>query len=290
MSGGSHARHAAASFSVDDDHVETPDTVQRRFDLRMLELDVPAATLVMSMPIAGLCNPLTGHPSVGPLAILVDAAAGLSNHYRRSLDEWTVSSELRLELTPDGLTVILGNPNLPVVAASRPVGPKAATALGICALTCGGAVIGGGTVRSFYVPAGDVLEDSGDHPPDGVVRTPRTTLSDLMSVAVAPPGGGAAVLTQRVDPILNNDLGIVNGGVAAVGAELAASGAVNSDRPSPLRTESLQVNFLRPFLAGAESRYVGTPMRVGRNTAVGDAQAIGDDGKVALTARVTAYC
>jgi hypothetical protein len=28
---------------------------------------------------------------------------------------------------------------------------------------------------------------------------------------------------------------------------------------------------------------------VGRNTGVGDAQAIGDDGKVAITARVTAY-
>jgi acyl-coenzyme A thioesterase PaaI-like protein len=49
------------------------------------------------------------------------------------------------------------------------------------------------------------------------------------------------------------------------------------------------VNFLRPFFAGADSRYEGTPVRVGRNTAVGDAQAIGDDGKVALTARVTAY-
>jgi hypothetical protein len=28
---------------------------------------------------------------------------------------------------------------------------------------------------------------------------------------------------------------------------------------------------------------------VGRGSAVGDAQAIGDDGKIALTARVTAY-
>jgi hypothetical protein len=30
-------------------------------------------------------------------------------------------------------------------------------------------------------------------------------------------------------------------------------------------------------------------LRVGRRSAVGDAQAIGDDGKVAITARVTAY-
>jgi acyl-coenzyme A thioesterase PaaI-like protein len=49
------------------------------------------------------------------------------------------------------------------------------------------------------------------------------------------------------------------------------------------------VNFLRPFFASGESRYVATPVRVGRNTAVADAQAIGADGKTALTARVTAY-
>ena len=58
---------------------------------------------------------------------------------------------------------------------------------------------------------------------------------------------------------------------------------------APLQTASLRVNFLRPFFAGADSRYVGTPMRVGRGSAVGDAQTIGDDGKVALTGRVTAY-
>jgi hypothetical protein len=46
---------------------------------------------------------------------------------------------------------------------------------------------------------------------------------------------------------------------------------------------------LRPFLAGDDSRYVGRPLRVGRNTGVGDAEAIGNDGKVAITARVTAY-
>jgi acyl-coenzyme A thioesterase PaaI-like protein len=31
-------------------------------------------------------------------------------------------------------------------------------------------------------------------------------------------------------------------------------------------TASLRVNFLRPFFAGETSRYVGSPMRVGRPT------------------------
>ena len=98
------------------------------------------------------------------------------------------------------------------------------------------------------------------------------------------------MLAQRVDHNLNNDIDIVHGGVAAAGLELAASAAVNQDRTDDLlQTASLRVNFLRPFFAGSKSRYEGTPLRVGRKTAVGDAQAIGDDGKVAITARVTAY-
>ncbi|MGZ6780165.1 MAG: phenylacetic acid degradation protein, partial [Mycobacterium sp.] len=60
---------------------------------------------VSSMPAADLVNPLTGVPTAGPLAVLVDHAAGLVNHYRRAADEWTVSSELSLELTPSALSV-----------------------------------------------------------------------------------------------------------------------------------------------------------------------------------------
>src|ERR1700739_2871224 len=102
--------------------------------------------------------------------------------------------------------------------------------------------------------------------------------------------GATPVLAQRVDHNLNNDIDIVHGGVAAAGLELAASAAMNRDQTDGLlQTASLRVNFLRPFFAGADSRYIGTPLRVGRNTAVADAQAIGDDGKVAITARVTAY-
>ena len=74
------------------------------------------------------------------------------------------------------------------------------------------------------------------------------------------------------------------------GLEMAASAALNQHNSDGLlQTASLRVNFLRPFFAGADSRYEGTLLRVGRNTGVGDAQAIGDDGKVAITARVTAY-
>jgi acyl-coenzyme A thioesterase PaaI-like protein len=51
----------------------------------------------------------------------------------------------------------------------------------------------------------------------------------------------------------------------------------------------MRVNYLRPFHGGGESRYVGTALRVGRGSGVADAQAIGDDGTVAIVTRVTAY-
>jgi uncharacterized protein (TIGR00369 family) len=111
-----------------------------------------------------------------------------------------------------------------------------------------------------------------------------------MAVDVDRCGDGTSVLRQRVDPCLNNEIGIVHGGVAAAGLELTASAAINADQPGdPLRTASLRVNFLRPFIAGHNSRYVGTPLRIGRTSAVSDARAIGDDDKVAITARLTAY-
>jgi uncharacterized protein (TIGR00369 family) len=234
------------------------------------------------MPMERFRNPFTGAPTVGPLAILVDAAAGIVNHYRRRPGQWTVSSELSMDLSLDGV----GDLDGPVLATAHALGPLGATSLGICTLTYGGKVIGGGTVRSFFIDADDVVPQ---YRSETLRRSAETTFADLMAAHVA-DRGAVRVLAQRIDRNLNNDIDIVHGGVAAAGLELAASAAVNRNRAGGLlQTASLRVNFLRPFFAGADSRYVGTPLRVGRNTAVGDAQAIGDDGKVAITARVTAY-
>ena len=104
-----------------------------------------------------------------------------------------------------------------------------------------------------------------------------------------PPEDGTYLLAQRPDSLINNLIGIVHGGVSSTGLELVASAAINSGQPPPLRTASIRVNFLRPFVAGARSRYEGTVVRVGRNSAIGDAQAVGDDGKVAIMARITGY-
>ena len=261
---------------------ETPSSVEIRFGLEFVDSHPGEARAVMSMPMERFRNPFTGAPTVGPLAILVDAAAGIVNHYRHGPGQWTVSSELSMDLSLDGIGELDGL----VLATARAFGPLGTTSLGICTLTYRGTVIGGGTVRSFFIESDDVTVKQR---PETLRRSADTTLADLMAVHVRDDESGS-VLSQRIDRNLNNDIDIVHGGVAACGLELAASAAMNQGRTDDLlQTASLRVNFLRPYFAGTDSHYVGSPLRVGRGSAVGDAQAIGDDGRVALTGRVTAY-
>jgi uncharacterized protein (TIGR00369 family) len=114
-----------------------------------------------------------------------------------------------------------------------------------------------------------------------------------MAVRVAESGGSAKVLIQDRDPVLNNSLGIVHGGVSAMALELVGSAAINHGREDqPLHTASLRVNFLRQFRiasSGPESRYEGTALRVGRSSGVAEARAVDTDGKAAIIARVTGY-
>ena len=204
--------------------IETPAAIQIRFGIEFVAASLTDATVVMSMPMSGLRNPFTGAPTVGPLAILVDAAAGMVNHYRRRTDRWTVSSELSLDVSANGIEAVAdGAP--PVVASASAVGSVGTTPLSICMLTCGDAVIGTGTVRSVFIPADGV---TAKRPPQTVLGA-APALADLMAVQSHTGQDGSTVLSQHADPDLNNDIGIVHGGMAAAGLESAASAAINSD-------------------------------------------------------------
>ncbi|BBY58729.1 PaaI family thioesterase [Mycolicibacterium sarraceniae] len=266
---------------------ETPESVITRFGIETLDENFSEFTVVASMPAGHLVNPFTGMPTVGPLAILVDDVGGRANFYRRGSGQWTVSSELTVELSPDGIDSLQAAPAEPVVASSRPLGPHGATLLAICTLSHRGSTIGGGTVRTVAIAGGP--DGPIQRGPDTLVRTPQITLADLMSAQPLEPEAGTYRLAQGPDSIINNLIGIVHGGVSSAGLELVASAAINHEQTEPLRTASIRVNFLRPFLAGSQSRYEGTALRIGKNSAIGDAQAVGDDGKVAILARITGY-
>jgi uncharacterized protein (TIGR00369 family) len=241
-----------------------------------------------SIPVGRMLNPLTGIPTLATTAMLVDQVGGLLNHRRHGPDEWAMSSELSLQLTPDAAALIAAAPDVPVLATGRAFGTKNASALGLCELTVGDQVVATGSVRSFYITAPD------DSPTEWAIgptdAEPPESLAERMAIRVAENGGASKILIQTRDPAVNNTMSIVHGGLAATALELVASAAVNHGRADmPLNTASLQVNYLRPFRAGPKSRYVGTALRVGRGSGVSEAQAIGDDGVVALIARLTAY-
>ena len=53
-----------------------------------------------------------------------------------------------------------------------------------------------------------------------------------MAVQVGETGGAATVLMQSDDPVLNNSVGAVHGGVSSMGLELVGSAAVNGTAPT----------------------------------------------------------
>src|SRR4051812_566670 len=111
------------SIATGDEVTEAPvayptSTALGRFGIAPI-VDSPDP-FVSSMPLAGLVNPVTGAPTIGPLAVLVDHAAGLVNHYRKTAGEWTLTSELALELTPDALAVVADHPDVAAIATARP--------------------------------------------------------------------------------------------------------------------------------------------------------------------------
>lgn len=242
---------------------------------------------VATMPAAQLANPLTGAPTVASLALLVDHLGGLINHCRREPHQWTVSSELSLEVTPGAADVLAAAPEQPVVGVSRPLGRRAGDALGSCELRSGTEVIATATVRSFYIDAPDTLVE---WQIDTSATQPGPTLAELMALGLAESAGAATVLLQGEDPALNNLLGVVHGGISSIGLELAGSAELNRDAPgAPYRTASLRVNFLRPFHSGTQARYVADRTHLGRSSGVAETRAVGSDGRVAMVGRLTAY-
>lgn len=279
---------------------ETPISVLRRFAITTLRQSLEDFTVLAAMPVAGMTNPVTGLPSIAGVAILVDDAAGRVNYYRHG--RATVSSELTVDLTPGAVESLACCPDEPIVASARPLGTAGSPLLSVCTLTHRGTQIGTGTVHTVGLP-GDGPTAPPNRGTDPLAERAGTDIGELMAVEPLTVRDRFVRLRQHPDPMINNMIGIVHGGVSSAGLELAAAAAINHNQDHPFHTASIRVNFLRPFLAGsqvgagsvgagshnAESHYEGSVLRIGRTSAVADAQAIGPDGKAAVIARITAY-
>lgn len=265
---------------------ETPPSVLTRFAITTLEENLHQATVSASMPLGGMCNPFTGQPSIAGVAILVDDVGGRANFYRRAEGQWTVSSELTVEMSPAAAQSLLAAPDEPVVAHARPLGPAAAPMLAVCTLTHCGAVIGGdGAHRTDLGRTGppDAARaasggpNAGNH--SGPTDVGRTVTSDGRHIP--------ASTTPRPDdqqPARNRARRRQQcwAGTGRRGRYQPRTGSTLSDRVD-------QGELPATVPGWGTIPLWGTALRVGRTSAVGDARALSTDGKVAVIARVTGY-
>jgi acyl-coenzyme A thioesterase PaaI-like protein len=265
---------------------ESPTEILDRFLIRP-EPSSDDMTAAMSMPVAGHVNPLTGYPTVAALTLLIDTVGGLANHARRTAGEWTVTSELALELVPETARWASRPGAAPVIATGRARGSRATTSLATCTLTCDDRELGYATVRSYFVIA------NADHiaPKETLVPSPEISLGQLLSATSEQQalGGAAPALVQRHDPVLVNSLGIVNGGISSACLALAAAAAIDARADQPMQIGSFRVNFLHPLANANDIRYVAEVAHLGRRTAVATAQVSSTGGRPPLTATLTAY-
>jgi uncharacterized protein (TIGR00369 family) len=276
----------AAASPGDVYDIETPDAVEVRFDIHTLDYRDHDATAVLSMPVSGMTNPLTGAPTIAPLALLVDDAGSTATFARRG-GRWPVTTELALDLHPDCMAIIGSEKADTVLAHARITGSTAVDALATCTLKVGARIVGEATLRSVYISVPAVLSD---RPSETLPKTTHTSLAELMAIAPRSQRDSSHILAQLADPMLLNAMGNVHGGVAATGLELVATAAISTEAGARrLRTGSIRANFLRPLIAGPDSRYEGTAVNVGSTVGLADARAVGDDGRVAVIARVTTY-
>jgi uncharacterized protein (TIGR00369 family) len=266
--------------------IRAPDGVETRFGIRLVDYDQQASTAVMSMPLAHMTNPLTQRATLAPLALLTDDVGSTVNFSCRQ-GRWPVSSELMMAVGPDAMSALDDEGDLTVVAHGSVIGASSTDALASCSLALDETTIASAFVRSVYVAGDAVLPE---RPRETLVKTVQTSLAELMAVRGLAPEDGNPVLGQLSDPMVWNATAHVHGGVSATALELVAHAAMADQRPDlRFRTGSLRVNFLSPLMAGSRCRYTGTAVRVGSTMAIADGWAEGDDGKVAVVARLTAY-
>lgn len=276
-----------AEHKLDALAIGTPLHLLRRFRIDVVDTDSRTVTVTMTLSLEGMYNPVTGAPTVGPLGLLVDAVGGLVNHLRRGTDEWTVTTELAYELSAGAGMLAALESGATITATGRAVGPKGFDSLTLCTLNCGRVTIGTATVRSYFIRGKEV--DTSE-PEEALELTAATSLGDRLAVHSSTSREGETVLVQHHDPMLLNAVGIVNGGIASTALELIASAVANGNPDRlPLLTKSFRVSFLRPFLAGAHPHYRAAAVRLGNATGFVDAEAVNDDGQVAVSARLTAY-
>lgn len=269
---------------ADTEHLDIldPNGIEARLRIRVRTLDPVGGTSVMSVHVPEFSPIEHARPVLCTFAVLTDVVGGLVNHLSRPADAWTVTSELSMDIAG---AVIAGDE---VVGSSELLSVDDSGALSVTRFVVDDRPVGVATVRSFYIPATPVAdEDQSRHPQHAPVAA---GIEELL--AVRPAAGdtdGEVALVAEPDPVVENAIGCVHGGVVAAALCCAGFAALEDSGASGMSVGSARVNYFRPFIAGDGAAYRGRADRIGRHVASAVANAVAPGGKIAATARVTAY-
>lgn len=273
------------SGEADRYDVDDPDGVRMRFSMETLKRTPDS--VIMTMPAGAMANPMTGAPTLALLSIVVDTAGSTAVYESRGMG-WPVTTELAVDYNPECDPALLTARESAIAEVrAEMVGFTTSRALAKCGITIGGQRCAEASLGVAYVSGDSVYAG---RPTETLTDVRTAELGRLLAVGSGELADGRATLAQWPDPMLLNATRHVHGGVASAGLELVSLAAMNADAGArPFRAGSIRVNFIRPFISGPRAHYRAEVVRAGATMAIADATSVGDDGKPAVTARITAY-
>jgi uncharacterized protein (TIGR00369 family) len=218
----------------------------------------------------------------GSLGVLVDNVLGYAVLVDRPVDQWSVSSEISIDMCAPI------EPGATLYGQARPVisDPRGAVASGEVVDEDGRLVAvcrqHGRYVR--HLPELGAADDGVLLRPDEPVQA--GSVLDLLGLRPE-ASDERAVLDLLATRSLVNPLRNVHGGITLCAADLTALAALESSG-RPMETASIHVAYVRPIPLGTTARFEATVVHSGRSFAVARVDARNAEGKICATATVTA--
>lgn len=223
--------------------------------------------------------------SGGVLGVLLDNVLGYGVMVERPLDNWSVSSEISIDMCRriESGTRLSGQAR-PVFADSR-----GAVTSGEVFDDQGRLVALGRQHGRFVDHLPDVLTNAGPAEPMAPAADrggDPGTIFDLLDLRPRLTDGGA-VLELLTTSAVRNPLNNMHGGVTLCLADLTAITALEASG-QPFETASIHVAYVRPIPVGTSVTFTATVTHAGRSFAVARVDARNGAGKVCASATVTA--
>ncbi|HEY1920579.1 MAG TPA: hotdog fold thioesterase [Streptosporangiaceae bacterium] len=241
-----------------------------------------------SMPTGPWLNGPAGRPAAGALGVLIDNVLGYALMLNRPPGLWSISAEISLDLAQE-----FPADGSELTAQGRRLATDATGGLASGAVfDADGQIIAVSRQHGRWVPDDAV---AGAAPPaqpgpaPGQAPAPAANLTELLGEHThAHATDDGARLDLTVTPDLVNPLGNLHGGITLCLCDVLAHAALSGQRhPTPARTASIHVAYVRALPLGATASFHCEVAYRGRSFALIRIGAVNEAGKPCVIATVT---